>query len=216
MRPAHAETLNRSKSDGGVSGRQRLLDAAVRWLDTSCGADLRMSAIAEEAGVTIALITYHFGSRDGLIAAAQRIRVAGAAREDIDFMNAALTDTVSVDTWREHLQQLLAVVLDDQRAARRLSRVAALAAAHGRDTLKDELSEEMTQVFSALADQLERAQSRGLLRDDVNPRATAAAIQSLLFGFVLTDLDDKRAAWDDIRSVVMLMFDSLAVTTRPE
>lgn len=213
MSPAHAEILNRSKSDDSVDGRQRLLDAAVRCLEVSCEADLRMSAIAEEAGVTIALITHHFGSRDGLITAAQRVRVAGANPDDIDFMNAALSGTVSVDAWREQLEQLLAWVLDDQRAARRLGRVAALAAAHGRETLKDELSKEMTQVFTALADQLERAQSHGILRDDVNPRATAAAVQSLLFGFVLADLDNERAAWDDIRTVVILMFDSLKATT---
>lgn len=48
-----------------ADGRQRLLDAAVRWLETASEADFRMLAIAAEADVTIALITHHFGSRDG-------------------------------------------------------------------------------------------------------------------------------------------------------
>lgn len=216
MSPAHAETLVRSDLDGPVDGRQRLLNAAVRCLEASCEADLRMSTIAKEAGVTIALITHHFGSRDGLIAAAQRVRVAGATRDDIDFMNDALTGPVTADMWRQQLQELLTAVLDDQRAARRLGRVAALAAAHGRDTLRDELSQEMTQVCSTLAEQMEWAQSCGILRDDVDPRATAAAVQSLLFGFVLADLDNERADWDDICQVVMLMFDGLGATAQPE
>lgn len=195
-----------------IDGRQRLLDAAVRWLESSSEADLRMSAIAEEAGVTIALITHHFGSRDGLITAAQRVRVAGATRQDIEYMNDVLAGQVSAETFRYQLQELFNTILDDARASRRLSRVAALAAAHGRDALKDELSEEVTLLFSALADTVERAQLRGFLRADMDPRAFAAVIQSLLFGFVLSDLDSDSPSWDDICSVVMRMFDSLFAT----
>jgi len=209
----HDEPLDPLEPDDDNDGRQRLLDAAVRCLEASCEADLRMSAIAEEAGVTIALITHHFGSRDGLIAAAQRVRVTGAARGDIDFMSGALANPGSADQWREQFQEMLASVLDDQRAPIRLGRLAALAAAHGRETLKDELSQEITRLCSAIADLIERAQWRGFVRDDVDSRAAAAVVQALLFGFVLADLDNERATWNDIRSVVMVMFDNLRGTT---
>ena len=70
--------------DGRPSeGRERLLAAAIRHLETHGEADLRVTDIAEEAGVAIGLIRHHFGSRDGLVAAAQQRRVEGATREDL-------------------------------------------------------------------------------------------------------------------------------------
>jgi AcrR family transcriptional regulator len=201
-------TLNISEMDSKVDGRQRLLDAAVNWLEQHSEADLRMSTIADDAGVTIALITHHFGSRDGLITAAQRVRVAGAVRQDIDFMREVLAAPVTADVFRAQLETMVTTVLDDAPSARRLSRMAALAAAHGRDELKSELAAEITQVMTAATQTVQQAQLRGVFRDDVDARALAALIQAMLLGFVLSDLDDQQPSWDEIRATVMLAFDS--------
>lgn len=201
-------------SDGGAGrpeqrdGRQRLLDAAVAWLDTNSEADLRMSAIADEAGVTIALITHHFGSRDGLIEAAQRSRVAGAALQDIRFMQAALSVPLSEAEYRERFEQLMRHVLTDERGQLRLGRIAALAAAHGREALRDELAAEVTLVLSAVEETVVQGQERGVLRSDVDSRAYAAFVQALLLGMVLVDLDTHAPSWDAVRDVVMIAFDN--------
>ncbi len=201
-------TLNISEIDSKVDGRQRLLNAAVNWLEQYSEADLRMSTIADDAGVTIALITHHFGSRDGLITAAQRVRVAGAVKQDIDFMREVLAAPVTADVFRAQLEKMVTTVLDDTRSARRFSRIAALAAAHGRDELKSELAAEITQVMSAATQTVQQAQLRRVFRDDVDARALAALIQAMLLGFVLADLDDQQPSWDKIRATVMLAFDS--------
>jgi len=193
-------------------GRQRILDAAVCWLEKHSEADLRMSSIADEADVTIALITHHFGSRDGLVVAAQRVRVAGAAAQDIDFMQEVLARPVTAADFRARLDMLMRSILDDACSARRFSRMAALAAAHGRDSLKPDLGLEISHVLSVVTDMVERAQLAGFVRNDVNPRAVASLIQAILLGFVLSDLDNERPDWDDIRTVVMHAFDSFLVT----
>lgn len=199
-----------------ADGRQRLLDAAVRWLETASETDFRMSAIAAEADVTIALITHHFGSREGLIMAAQQVRVAGSVRQDIQFMNEVLVGQVTAETFRSQLNALITAVLSEARAPRRLSRVAALAAAHGRDTLKDALSQEIALTVSALAETVNLAQLRGFMRSDIDPRATAVTIQALLFGYVLADLDNSRTTWNEMRSVTMLMLESLLLPATPQ
>jgi AcrR family transcriptional regulator len=190
-------------------GRARLLDAAVRWLEHNSEVDLRMATIAEEAGVTIALITHHFGSRDGLIAAAQRVRVAGALSQDIEFMRDVLANPVSVEEFRDQLEKLMRAVFDNARAQRRLARMAALASAHGRDDLRHELGAEVTDMLSVVSDTVERAQWRGVFRGDLDPRATAVFIQALTLGVVLADLDEQAPEWEKVLHVVMLAFDSL-------
>ena len=65
---------------GRPDRRELLLGAAVRHLDTASAESLRVGAIAEEAGVAVGLINHYFGSRDGLIAAAQQRRIAGATQ----------------------------------------------------------------------------------------------------------------------------------------
>lgn len=197
-------------------GRKRLLDAAVRWLETNSEVDLRMATIAADAGVTIALITHHFGSRDGLIEAAQRVRVQGAAARDIAFIQEALANPVTVDEFRLKLEEMMRAILDDSRAKFRLARLSALGSAHGREELKAELAEEVTAVLSAVSDTVERAQWRGVFRDDIDPRAAATYIQAVHLGVVLADLDEKAADWEKILHVMMRALDSLLMPSTTE
>lgn len=198
-----------------VDGRQRLLDAAVRWLESNSEVDLRMATIAAEAGVTIALITHHFGSRDGLIEAAQRARVQGAVATDIDFIQDVLANPVSVEEFRGQLETMMRTILDDARSRMRLARLAALASAHGREALKAELGQEITSVVTAIQDCVERAQWRGVFRGDIDPRSTAVFIQAVLMGMVLADLDENAPDWDRILHTVMLAFDSFLLPSTP-
>lgn len=197
-------------------GRKRLLDAAVRWLETNSEVDLRMATIAADAGVTIALITHHFGSRDGLIEAAQRVRVKGAVARDIEFIQEVLSNPVTVDEFRLKLEEMMRTILDDARSRMRLARLSALGSAHGREELKAELSEEITAVLSAVSDTVERAQWRGVFRGDIDPRATAVFFQSFFLGVVLADLDEKAPDWEKILHVIMLAVDSLLLPSTAE
>lgn len=62
MRSARTST---GVSDGDLTGRARILQAAVRRFAAD-GMSAPLRAIAADAGVSAALILHHFGSRDGL------------------------------------------------------------------------------------------------------------------------------------------------------
>jgi AcrR family transcriptional regulator len=53
-----------------VSARERILDAAVRRIASEGMDDVRIARIATDAGVSAALVHYHFESRDALLAEA--------------------------------------------------------------------------------------------------------------------------------------------------
>jgi AcrR family transcriptional regulator len=194
----------------GADGRRRILEAAVRLLETHGEASLRMTAIAEEAGVAVALITHHFGSRDGLVAAAQQARVAGAVSADLAAFEAILSDVETAETLLERLDAVVASVVDESRAPTRLSRIAALAGAHGRPDAKAMLGETIGELLSKLAALIEEGQQRGLIRADVDARALGTFIQAYALGLVLADLDPDRADPDELRRVIALTYGTFA------
>jgi AcrR family transcriptional regulator len=66
--PANASSRPRPRQtpEPGAT-RERILDATFRCLATKGYAALRVRDIAEEAGVNVALVNYHFGSKDQLV-----------------------------------------------------------------------------------------------------------------------------------------------------
>src|SRR5687768_15549577 len=54
------------------SGREQLLDAAALAMTEAESVHIPLSAIARKAGVTAPLVTYHFGTKEGLLLALAR------------------------------------------------------------------------------------------------------------------------------------------------
>jgi AcrR family transcriptional regulator len=185
-----------------AAGRARILEAAVRQLEVHGEASLRLASIAEEAGVAIALITHHFGSRDRLVAAAQQVRLAGAVAADVAAINAIHAEAGSAQEFRQRLAAVTTALVTTDRAPTRLSRIAALAAAHGRPDARAALGDTIKELLDGLTEVIERGQQQGFIRDDLDPRATATFVQAYALGLVLADLDPDRPDADELRHVI--------------
>lgn len=66
----------RGRPRGPSDARERLLFAAQRHLAAGDLSLCSLRSLAQEAGVSHTLVNYHFGSREGLIAASLALRVA--------------------------------------------------------------------------------------------------------------------------------------------
>ena len=179
-------------SDGRpAEGRERLLAAAIRHLETHGEAELRVTDIAEEADVAIGLIRHHFGSRDGLVAAAQQRRIEGVTREDLAGMRATLTEVADNDALMARVIELTRAVTDRRRADVRLSRFAAIATAHGRPKAREAIGATLGDLLDDLSVLIMEAQLRGLVRTDLDARAVATFLQAYSLGLIVHDLDPK-------------------------
>ncbi|MBP1325618.1 AcrR family transcriptional regulator [Leucobacter exalbidus] len=93
-----------------IDARDRILDACERVIAVSGLAKFRMSAVATEAGVSIGLLSYHFGDRDGLLQAA------------LDRVNAGATSRAAtmpeLQTARARLEALLCSDFGDDEQVR--------------------------------------------------------------------------------------------------
>ncbi len=175
-------------SDGRpAEGRERLLAAAIRHLETHGEAELRVTEIAEEADVAIGLIRHHFGSRDGLVAAAQQRRIEGVTREDLAGMRATLTEVADNDALMARVTELTRAVTERRRADVRLSRFAAIATAHGRPEAREAIGATLDDLSVLIME----AQLRGLVRTDLDARAVATFLQAYALGVIVHDLDPK-------------------------
>jgi AcrR family transcriptional regulator len=86
------------------AAHQRIVDAAVRRFATIAPSDVSLSEIAAEAGVSKALILYHFRDRDSLIASVvDRVAERVAARERTALLDEDAALTVdALWEWLEH------------------------------------------------------------------------------------------------------------------
>jgi len=192
-----------------AEGRERLLRAAIRHLEAHGEARLRVTEIAAEADVAIGLIRHHFGSRDGLVAEAQQVRVAGAAREDLVAIRDAVESATSYQALRERYEGLVRRLFATGRAQIRLSRLAAISTAHGRPEAHEHIGRTIGELLDEFAESLDLAKTRGLVRSDLDARATATFIQAYALGMTLADLDPTPVEVDALVGVIMRVLDLL-------
>jgi AcrR family transcriptional regulator len=194
--------MSSTNPEGRPDGRERLLLAAVRHLETLGEADLRVTEIAEEAEVAIGLIRHHFGSRDGLVAAAQQRRVEGAAREDLAGIRTVLGSIQSTEDLLVQVEFLTRQVVDRSRAEVRLSRIAAIAAAHGRPDAQEAIGGALGDLLDDFAVLVREAQERGIVRRDLDARAIVTFIQAYSLGLIVHDLDPQAPEPDLLAKVI--------------
>jgi AcrR family transcriptional regulator len=189
-------------SEDRPSGRERLLQATIRHLETGSAAQLRVTAIAEEADVALGLIRHHFGSRDGMVAAAQQRRLEGATREDIAGTRMLLTSSDAEHLWAG-FEGITRATVDRARSTVRLSRFAAVATAHGRPDVREAIGETFGDLLDEMASIIREAKERRLVATDLPARAIATFIQSYALGLLVHDLDPSSVDDEELVTVIM-------------
>jgi AcrR family transcriptional regulator len=193
---------------------RRILDAAIAVIDESGDASLRVVDIADAAGVAPGLINHHFGSRDGLVAAAQAERYTMSIGRDFSRFRAILGSDLPIDEVREQFREALSDVARRNRAENRLRRATALAATHGRPELRARLSETVADTIDGAAFVVALGQEKGLVRPELDPRATGTVMLCMALGYVLADFDSRPASEDDLTDVVGKMVDGVFLLPR--
>lgn len=192
-----------------TDARRRILDAAVDVIDSDGEAALRITDIAEKAGVATGLINHHFGSRDGLVAAAQQRRYDRAIFEDLDHFRDYFAPSQSREQTVAALRTAITSIAARDGAPSRLVRITSLGAAHGRPDLKADLGEAVAVSIDQATEIVEIGQQMGYVRSDVDARATATVLLCLGTGYVIADFDARPASEDDSVHVIGKLLDSL-------
>ncbi len=182
-----------------------LLDATVARLDAGDEDAIRIDEILAETGVSRGSLYHHFGDRQGLVDAANLELSARRSRKDI----AALTRLIDrASTADELLTSLRGLTEQTQSPARRINRIqrARLVGQIGSGRFAAEFEAFQHEVNTAFATVIARAQAKGTVNPELDPKALAVFIQAYTFGRVLGDLDSNPLdpmAWNTLIDTVL-------------
>jgi AcrR family transcriptional regulator len=178
--------------------RSRILDLAVEAIDSGGEAAIRVNLVAAAAGVTPPVLYHYFGSRDGLVIAAQVARYSKRTFDDIGKIAAAVASC----TTSEELRKVLVITWTRSLAERshnRWVRTSALGSAYARPELEAAIAEVQDQIVTELCRILEPCRERGWLRPGIDLASTVAWHHSLLIGRVHIERGQKATdpkEWD--------------------
>ncbi|MEV0400121.1 TetR/AcrR family transcriptional regulator [Actinoallomurus sp. NPDC050550] len=161
--------------------RRRLLDATLDVLRTHGVARATSREIASAAGVNLQAITYHFGSKDELVAQA----LVHAVRTWIEPARTALTGVAD-----DPLGRLFGTVLALQEALEQAREhfpayIEALAAASRDETVRAQVVGLLAELRDALATSIRELRESGYIAAWVDPEPMASLIIAAGDGFVL-------------------------------
>lgn len=165
--------------------RRLILDAAVRVFARKGYHTCRVGDIAAEAGVAHGLLYHYFASKEELLETIFRetwselLAAMRAVEESGDPARAQLREVAAIllRAWRRHPDLVRVLVREDARSPHLRRNVA-----------------EIEQAFAAIERIIERGQSEGEFRSDLEPslasRIFYGAIEEILTGWVLGRLAD--------------------------
>ncbi len=188
----------------GEQTRERILDAVLELAALGGPRAVTYRAVAEEAGVALGVMSYHFSSRRDLLTQAFRRHLARLRSDAIELpveeaLRMSLDQKVTlVDGFLDHM-------VEDGRVSFLAEFELTLELARDPE-LRASLESEVSQTFRMAADLLKKTGSE-------NPQADAMLVSSAMMGLILERLarpDDravKRRVKQAVRRMVELLFD---------
>ena len=192
---------------------QIILDSAIEIIEARGEAGLRVQELARLVGVGVTSIYRLFGSRDGLVVAAQAERYISVLMRDLDRFAigaaACRSQDDVVDLINSTLDELMSGDAISPRMSR-MSRMNVVGSAQSRPELAEALRTAQTEFNAGLVEVLRPLQEQGWLRGDVDLDALAPWLPGILLSRTLIEFGEAATngpAWNEItrRAVLAVM-----------
>ena len=180
---------------------QKILDEAIRIIENSGEASLRVHDIETAVGITAPSIYHFFGSREGLVSAAQAERILRSFAEFDLISNPILANVSSKAELREAIRELSVLIFDPSRATARLRRIYALGSTEGRPELAATIGEASRTYLRTVAESFRPFQEKGWVRPDLDLDAFSQWLAGQILGRVYIEIGaapTTHPAWDTI------------------
>ena len=190
--------------------RERLLKAAAATIDKGGEGAVRIRDLTKSCNITAPSIYHFFGSREGLIDAAQAYRFSRGQRELSDAFATAIHTCKSKTQFVELAHRFLETMFAPDRRSIRNSRLNVLGNAINRPALSKELALAQDVSNKIVGESLGFAQTKGWVRDDFNTEMFAAWLNGVVNSRRLIEMNGTHPLgdeWDVIakRSICMTL-----------
>lgn len=196
----------------GLTSTQRILERAIQVIEESGEAAIRTNPIAFECGVTPPILYRAFGSREGLVIAAQAERYRRSTAEAVQFLLSYIKEATS----RESLYQILSGTLDfvfsDARSGNRRLRAEVIGSSVSRPQLREELLRIDGEYATVIANAYKKAIENKWISKDKNHEVISLWVQGLINSRYLFDENphlEYGTAWNELtrRAILDAIFD---------
>jgi AcrR family transcriptional regulator len=172
----------------GKQAKDAILEAAIRLLDERGPGGFTVDDVLIEADASSSSLYHHFGSREGLLIAAERERYRNAYRGENPQNLAGGVAAENNEEFCEYIAaQLHRIVLDPANAEVRRVRLQAAAKAVNAPDVAAEYRRTQKELFDAIVEMFDEAQARGLIPADLDTRAYVAWFHGMTLGRTFTE-----------------------------
>lgn len=181
--------------------RERVVAAALRAIDEGGTASLRVVAVAHDAGVSQGMIRYYFGDRQGLVDEALARRFGDRFGEFLGVFAEAVRECGTPAEFRMAITRVLDAVFIPERTRLRLERNSDVGEAVARPELAEKIGIKRDEALSELRDIIVDAQSRGLMKADLDASSVAAFHLAMVHGYSLFEVGGRSLDLDAFNAV---------------
>lgn len=187
--------------DENQGTRENLLAAAIEVIDQNGMKAVRVRDIAARAGVKEPSVYHYFGSRDGLVEAAQAQRYTRGLIELTGVFDQLVRACNNVEEFNQVIIRVLAAVFAPEREAIRAVRADVLGSAMSRPRLKEEVAISQSASHLLLSGTISFAQEQGWVRSELDTMAFAVWYTGMVNGRLVYEIDPGQCEpdeWDRI------------------
>ena len=193
-----------------LDSRTQMIDVALRMiLDKGIDA-LRIDDVVAEVGITKGSLYWHFEDRHGLVKAAIAEQIRRFSAETVAGMSEAISSGAGKD---EYLARIIPLIVDpfNKRQVRdRWGRLAVLIETQNDPELRAMMKDVQSRHLEVVVELMTDAQQRGLLRNDLDPRSVATALNVINLGSNIIDvLGDSAPAPEDWWNLIIFFVNAL-------
>ena len=198
--------------DGELTSVQRILERTIQVIETAGEAAIRTNPIAFECGVTPPILYRAFGSREGLIIAAQAERYRRSTEAASLYLFRYINDANSREQLRENISTSLDFIFSEQRAENRRLRADVIGSSMSRPELREQLTRIDEEYALAIVERYQPAIDKGWLSREKNHAVIALWAQGVINARVMVDKGasaETLIAWDELskRAILSALFD---------
>lgn len=191
-----------------MNSRDRMLEAAICAIEAHGEAGVRVDEISSAAEVAKPSLYHFFGSREGLIAAAQAERYRRSLNIGLEGVVEIAETCTSSEEFERLVRSWVESFASDAAGHRRAVRLSVLGSSVSRPDLQAEIVRTSEAASSQLRDLLTLAEARGWLRSNADLGAADLALwfQGLWNGRYLAELSgdrDRIEGWDRVTMSVV-------------
>lgn len=183
---ATKKTSQKSRVD--ADSRARLIDAALSII-LEHGVDaVRVDDIVAEVGVTKGSLYWHFEDRNALIKAALAEHIQRLNAETVIGVSDAIDQSNQKDAYLARVAPYIADPYNADQVRERWARLAILIETRNHPELVEMMRDVQARNLEVFVELMTQAQRSGVLRQDLDPRAVAVALNAMYLGSNIIDV----------------------------